>query len=1396
MDITSTRDKVLLTIVTNPFNIRERVDYLLDHTHGNSINDYLSMQSIVTKRDVELMYSLSGSIVEREDLSSVCPNVDDQIVVVPIPTGGGGGGKNTGRLLAMLAIVAVSIVFPYAVAAMTGGNLATFAGMSAAQTISMYSAGALMAGSLLVNAIFPITPPSPPALPGIGMAGGSLGPGSLDQTDTYGWGQLRNMTAPGGPIPKIYGTRRIAGTIINRYIDVDSNDQYYNALMAVHDGQVQGIQNVEINGQDINSFNDVWQRVRLGTRNQTTIEYFDDTYSNQGFDSEIVTGSYVTKTTIGNSAQGLRIEVICPYGLYYTNTQGGLDQTYVEISLEYRIAGGTWSSVKAGQGGTASYDDSSWTSQGFKCVSECETISFTYTGGDAHTIEYRTGTDYSNQKEGWRAFGTVSPGSRVNITGLGRQPTEVRLQMGWDAYLVDASVYFANITRSVSLGGGTGNVNIVGAQNKPVRRAYEVRNLSIGQYEIRAKKVGTAGTTTRYTNTIHLTGLSEIIPDDFAYPYTALLGVRALATSQLSGAVPSITCEVVRSHLPVYDTTLENWKPVRADNPAWACYDILVKPYYTLEVDSGGSVFNLDVQGYDGIDPITRIDFAAFVTWANWCDALTAEGEKRAIVNIAFDSQMPTWDSLVQIAQVGRGMVVMRGTKFSCIVDSVQSPVQTFTVGNIYSDTFKETFLSLEDRANLIEVTWFDSTRGFQRETAPVYGNDWVEGGPERRATVTLYGCTSYNQAYREALYRLNANKHLIRNIAFDVDVDALACQVGDVVRFQHNLPQWGFGGRVVDGTANRVEIDQEVVIASGTTYQVYVRHSDDTTENKILSNSSGSTNILYADSAFTSVPVTDEIYTMGEEDSEFKLFKIVGISRSQELRRTVEAIEYNASMYTEGTPISWNVSALKPIPIATSLTLIERLKADIAGTWVSEVHMTWNFYDYNEKRLTRWDIYRKDTTVSDDVWEFLGSTQGLIFVSNSVPWQYQHSYIIAVCGYDLLADRGDTPDSGNITTGNITIQWKYAPPNDVSGFTVAQDGLNLLFNWEHIEDIDRRGYEIREGASWEGGTIIVSEISANKYTHSATYDGSYTYYIKAIDTSNNYSQNAASVTLTIVGVTDLINVVYSYQELNDFLDEVASSVPGDLSASNVTSNLYWVHSGNTVGLHVPHSTIDVGTGVSKWVDTGTSLATYSGDTNAIGHYISPTRDIGRTAQSTLRLFKEYNSNILYITDLTYPGRTDFSYPGDTDSNITSNSTVNTYYRASQTSPLTAQSWVTYSTPVLESFRYFQRKEAFTLDAVQTALSFTSLYSTVDVPEKSWTFYSQGVDAGGTTFNLMNDFGVSIFLQYMVSCSVVTDNYYYSIKNKGSTNFFVHMWDDAGADPGVPGVVDMFIKGF
>ena len=78
-----------------------------------------------------------------------------------------------------------------------------------------------------------------------------------------------------------------------------------------------------------------------------------------------------------------------------------------------------------------------------------------------------------------------------------------------------------------------------------------------------------------------------------------------------------------------------------------------------------------------------------------------------------------------------------------------------------------------------------------------------------------------------------------------------------------------------------------------------------------------------------------------------------------------------------------------------------------------------------------------------------------------------------------------------------------------------------MTFYWDANDELDLSCYEIREGQSWASGSVIATDLIANKFSTALGNTRTGTFWIKAKDTSGNWSVTPAKATLQIYGALD-----------------------------------------------------------------------------------------------------------------------------------------------------------------------------------------------------------------------------------------------------------------------------------
>ncbi len=396
------------------------------------------------------------------------------------------------------------------------------------------------------------------------------------------------------------------------------------------------------------------------------------------------------------------------------------------------------------------------------------------------------------------------------------------------------------------------------------RFTFESYKLPQGRYEIRARRLTAKSDKSTIQDEIIWNEINEIQNVSIAYNYTALLALKIKVTDQISN-IPKVTFEHYGQVIRVWDEKAKAWVPSANKDEIESGFDITVrevekygqirpftddekkqslkqvsgnsvpcavafdKPAHTLAVETPEIYEDGFYQHANpawivwdimtsrrygaGIHP-SRLDFYAFKAWAKFCE------EKKLYYRGVISSKANVWDCVSQIFRVGRATPLRMGTRYSVSIEKEKTPVMRFGQDNIIKDTFSTDWLPIDDRANEIELTFYDEENNYAQRTIKISDSDAIQAGAKPNTTsTTMRGVVTLDQATREGIYALNMNK-LVQTVSFEAPIEALACTIGDVVTVQHDMMEWGAAGKleaVTDLGDNeyRARLDQDIVFNS-----------------------------------------------------------------------------------------------------------------------------------------------------------------------------------------------------------------------------------------------------------------------------------------------------------------------------------------------------------------------------------------------------------------------------------------------------------------------------------------------------------------------------------------------------------------------------------------------------
>lgn len=926
-----------------------------------------------------------NGILEVEDFEV---SDSDYILVQVVPKGGGGGG-----ILRVVAMIGIAVLAAY-----TGGLAAGLMGYAQgtfayAATAGIVAAGVSVAGGMLVNAILP--PPTP---------NNSFGNTNLEASSTYSWDSSYNKSQQGTPIPKVFGTHKVTPPIIAKYIESIDDKQYFHGLYALNDGQIANVSNIKINDESIDNFDNVSIDIRYGTNDQLVIPDFATTRFDKSVSQKLSTDWDTTTTESGVTE--LTAVIYFPRGLYYMNDSAQVVENSVKLVIEYSADGSTWNPI---------------TSNTVNTYSEY----YRYSGDETN--------DYYQK---YNTLGTYIGDVSSLPYGVVLLPNGTSTPIGKTSRRFKVYALTLSYTASYE--------TITASNTSAFRKTFTKKYLTAGTYQVRARLYEAPLSGSRYGSDVYFEYLEMGVNDGFIYPNTALLAIRALATDQLSGSTPVITCNVTAN----------------SDNPSLIAQSIL-----------------------NEVSNITSFD-STFTDFQNECNAQNYK------CNIVFDANVNVRQALDLVTLNGRASIQQFGSKYAVIMDKkdvLPTQVFTFGMGNILSDTFKQSYLPINDRANIINVSYYDKDDDYKRTVVEISNTTFDNVTDRKVSELNLIGCVDRNQAVKHANYQLKCNRYLSETVQFEAFHDSLVCKYGDIVGISHDLPQYGYSGRIVSISGSQIILDNQVTFTVGKTYVILLRNKNNQIQ-EITVTGTGTTNTLTISGTLSYTFAQYDNYMFGETNKAYKLFRVVQIATGTDLTRQLTCIEYNSNVYNDSSTVN--------VPIISDLGLKSLFISDYirykqnTNEIETVVNLKWT------GTSLRYKIYLDN--------EFIGITNDTYFdyVTNSTG---NHTFKIV-----------DT--NGKSISQTYNILGKLAKPTDITVLSGSESGNLFKLSWNHENrDIDFKEYQIFLNGSY------IASTTESYFEHKSLGLDTKNFVVKSIDTSNILS-DGVSISLTAQRPSDVKN--------------------------------------------------------------------------------------------------------------------------------------------------------------------------------------------------------------------------------------------------------------------------------
>lgn len=228
-----------------------------------------------------------------------------------------------------------------------------------------------------------------------------------------------------------------------------------------------------------------------------------------------------------------------------------------------------------------------------------------------------------------------------------------------------------------------------------------------------------------------------------------------------------------------------------------------------------------------------------------------------------------------------------------------------------------------------------------------------------------------------------------------------------------------------------------------------------------------------------------------------------------------------------------------------------QTLKRLADGTVVPTVHLTWNRQDsvpagarvviqYRlANGLVDQPVHVHQVPADQTYAELTGVTERTVILVRA---RYETS----------LAD-GEWADLTHEVVG------KLAKPSDVAAGSASLQGGQLVLEWDEVPDLDVNTYEVRSAdTGWGGAGYVFKGAAQSCPVTPAAAGTSRSWFIKALDTSGNYSNLARQVSYTLPAVQNPASATYSFADTSltsaeVLIEWVAVAPPLGMSGYEVT---------------------------------------------------------------------------------------------------------------------------------------------------------------------------------------------------------------------------------------------------
>lgn len=343
--------------------------------------------------------------------------------------------------------------------------------------------------------------------------------------------------------------------------------------------------------------------------------------------------------------------------------------------------------------------------------------------------------------------------------------------------LGNASVVFVFEYRTIDdtgapLGSWTslGTETLTASSTTPQRRTWSY-TVPAARYEVRGRRTNDVSSSPRIQHLLQWQAARAFLPNVTNFGEVTMLAIKIRASNNLNDNSRSLFNLDATRKLPTYNTLTDAWTaPVATRSIVWAFCDVFRAQY------GGGALGRF----------LHAEQLASLESFYN------GRGD---YFDWVFDQKTTVLEAAKAVARCGRAVPMMIGSQMGIVRDSPATvPSAIFGPDNIVKGSFRREFSFFEfDSYDSVRVTYRDFATWKEETVLCILPGD-SSANPD---SVTLAGCTSREQAYREGMFIAASTRFHREKVSFQTGMEGHIPTFGDMISVSHDLIRVGVSGIV-----------------------------------------------------------------------------------------------------------------------------------------------------------------------------------------------------------------------------------------------------------------------------------------------------------------------------------------------------------------------------------------------------------------------------------------------------------------------------------------------------------------------------------------------------------------------------------------------------------------------